>query len=277
MWDMRFDTAPASDSPLPDLVELMNRGFESYLVPIHFNVPAFEAMIRKDGIDLTLSRVLVTDGEPCGLALIARRGAVSRLAAMGIAKEARGKGAGSWFMERLIREARERGDHEMVLEVIEQNAPAVHLYQKFGFQPIRRLISLIRRDATETAKNNLQEIDLREMGSLIQQYGLPDLPWQLSGETVALLSPPVRAYKRGHSYAAISDPSVEHVVIWSLLVEPEARGSGLGVDMLGSIIAKHTNKTWHVPAIWPEEFGKIFEQAGFQREELSQWQMRLFL
>jgi GNAT superfamily N-acetyltransferase len=277
MWNMRFDVQPASDSPLPDLVELLNRGFENYLVPIQFSVPAFETMLRKDGIDLTSSLVLLAEDQPSGIALIARRGRVSRLAAMGIAGEMRGKGAGSWFMEGLIREARERGDREMVLEVIEQNEPAVRLYNKFGFLPIRRLISLIRQDAKEILTNDLQEIDLDEIGRLIKQHGLSDLPWQLSGETIALLNPPARAYKKGPAYAAISDPAAEHVVIWSLLVEPGARGNGLGVDMLKSVMAKHTKKTWHVPAIWPEKFGKLFEQAGFQREELSQWQMRLIL
>ncbi len=277
MWDMRFVTAPASDSPLPDLVEWMNRGFESYLIPIQFSVPAFEAMLRKDGIDLALSRVLLTDGIPSGIALIARRGCVSRLAAMGIAKEARGKGSGSRLMDVLLREARARGDREMALEVIEQNDPAVHLYRKFGFEPMRRLISLVKRNEEQSGISDLEEIEACEMGRLITQYGLPDLPWQLSGETIALLNPPVRAYKLGPAYAVISDPSAEHVVIWSLLVEPEARGNGLGVDMLKSVMAVHAGRTWHVPAIWPEEFGKIFERAGFEREELSQWQMRLLL
>jgi hypothetical protein len=32
-----------------------------------------------------------------------------------------------------------------------------------------------------------------------------------------------------------------------------------------------------MPAILPEEFGKVFERAGFEREELSQWQMKLDL
>ncbi len=75
----------------------------------------------------------------------------------------------------------------------------------------------------------------------------------------------------------ISNPNVEHVVIWSLLVEPNARGNDLGVEMLKSLIADHPGKTWHIPAIFPEEFGKLFKRAGFEREELTQWQMRLAL
>ena len=38
--------------------------------------------------------------------------------------------------------------------------------------------------------------------------------------------------------------------------------------MLKSVIAHHKGKTWHVPAIFPEEFGSVFTEAGFEREEL---------
>ena len=116
-----------------------------------------------------------------------------------------------------------------------------------------------------------------EIGHLISQYGLTDLPWQLSGETIARMSQPARAYRKGKAYAVISNPDAEHVTIWSLLVEPSARGAVLGTDMLKSIIAKHAGRTWHVPAIYPEEIGIVFERAGFEKEKLSQWQMRLIL
>jgi GNAT superfamily N-acetyltransferase len=139
------------------------------------------------------------------------------------------------------------------------------------------LIGLIRKDANEGLKNSMEEINLREAGSLISQYGLSDLPWQLAGETIAHMNPPAHAYRNGPALAVISNPTAEHVVIWSLLVEPSARGKDLGVDMLQRVIANHPDKTWHVPAIFPEEFGNLFEQAGFEREELTQWQMRLML
>jgi ribosomal protein S18 acetylase RimI-like enzyme len=276
---MDFDTGPASNYPLPDLVKFLNHGFENYFVPIQFNTVTFLNMLRKDGIDLTASRVLIVDDQPCGIALIARRGWTSRLAAMGIAKEIRGQGAGSWFMDELIEEARQRGDHEMVLEVIEQNEPAVKLYRKSGFEIIRRLLGFIRtsKEAEENERSDLYDMDLREMGRLISQYGLPDLPWQLSGESIAQLTPPASAYGKGQAYVAVSNPDAEHIVIWSLLVEQDGRGNGLGTDMLKSVIANHAGRTWHVPAVSPEEFGKVFERAGFEREELSQWQMRLTL
>jgi ribosomal protein S18 acetylase RimI-like enzyme len=274
---MNFETKSASDYPLPDLVQVLNRGFEGYFVPIAFHLTAFLNMVRKDGTDLTSSRLLLVDGEEAGVALIARRGWTSRLAAMGIAQNFRGLGAGSWFMEQLINEACERGEREMVLEVIEQNEPAVHLYKKCGFEIVRRLIGFIRKDAVEESNHKLHEIDLREAARLVSQYGLPDLPWQLSGESIAQLNPPVRAFRDGQAYIVVSNPDVNDIVIWSLLVEPNARGNGSSVNMLKSIVAAYPHKTWHVPAILPEELGRVYVSAGFVREELSQWQMTLKL
>ena len=272
---MNFDLQPASDHTLPDLVQTLNRGFEKYLVPIHLNVSQFLTMVRKDSIDLTSSRVLLVDGNPSGIALIARRGWSCRLAAMGIALEWRGLGAGTWFMNKLIREARQRGDRKMVLEVIEQNDAAVRLYEKFEFQTVRRLIGLIRREAVELEDGELDEMDVRKIGALISQHGLADLPWQLSGETIAQMTPPVRAFYKDAAYIVLSNLDADHVVIWSLLVEPESRGKNLGTKLLKQVIANHRGKTWHVPAIHPEESGVVFERASFEREELSQWQMQL--
>jgi len=272
---MDFDTVPASTFPLPDLVKLLNQGFEGYFVPIRIEMTDFLTMLRKDGTDLTASQVLIVDDVPSGIALIARRGWTSRLAAMGIAKERRGLGAGSWFMELLMEQARRRGEREMVLEVIEHNEVAVKLYQKAGFHIVRRLVGLIRKDGEEKQISSLEEIDLRQIGRFVSQYGLSDLPWQLSGESIAQMNPPARAYCQGTAYIAISDPDAERVIIWSLLVEDSPQISSLGADLLRSVIAHHKGKTWHVPAIFPEELESVFIRAGFEREELTQWQMKI--
>lgn len=274
---MDLDIRPASDYPLPKLTQLLNLSFEDYLVPIDFNLVQFLTMLRKDSIDLFSSRVLLMGDEPSGIALIGRRGWSSRLAAMGIVQNKRGLGAGQWLLKKLIQEARDRKEHEMFLEVIEQNEYAVRLYRRCGFQSVRRLIGLICEHSVDGAANPLDEIDLREVGKLISQHGASDLPWQLAGETIAHLNPPARAYRKGQTYMVTSNPQAEHVVIWSLLVEPAARGKRLSIDMLKNVMANYPGKIWHVPAIFPEEFGNIFEGAGFVREEISQWQMRLVL
>src|SRR5215216_101482 len=228
---MDFETRPASDYPLAELVQTLNRGFEEYFIPVTLNMTAFLNMVRKDGIDLAISRVLLAKGQPIGIALLAHRGWTSRLAAMGIAHEKRGMGAGAWLMDRLIAEACEREEREMVLEVIEQNKPAVHLYEKCSFAIVRRLIGFLRKDAVEEGTPQLTEIDLREAARLVSQHGLPDLPWQLSAETLAQMNPPARAYRNREASVIISNPEVDNIAVWSLLVESQARGHGLGTEM----------------------------------------------
>ena len=182
-------------------------------------------MLRKDGIDLTASRVLIVEDQPCGIALIARRGLDQPAGGDGHRQGNARQRRRLMVHGALIREARQRGDHEMVLEVIEQNEPAVKLYRRSGFQTVRRLIGFTRRgkDAQENEESSLHKVDLHEMGRLVSQHGLADLPWQLSGESIAQLNPPACAYRNGQAYLVVSNPEAEHVVIWSLLVEPEAR------------------------------------------------------
>jgi len=272
-----FSFRPASEFSISQTADLVNRGFEGYLVPINIDEPALLTMLRRDGIDLSESRILLKDNEPIGVALIARRGWTSRLAAMGLITNARNSGAGTWAMERLVEEARARGEKEMLLEVIEQNTAGVKLYEKVGFNKVRRLVGYKLENPQVEADEELQEIDIRELARLVTYHGLKDLPWQLSGTTVMQHTPPSRAFKLNDAYCLISDPEVEHVVIWSVLVKARSRGAGLSPVLMRAVFSRFPNKVWHVPALFPEEMSAIFEELGMNREEISQWQMALKL
>jgi|JFJP01.1.fsa_nt_gi ribosomal protein S18 acetylase RimI-like enzyme len=272
-----FEFRPSPEFPISQLADLLTRGFEDYLVPIHITEDVFLTMLRRDSIDLTSSRVLMKDNEPIGIGLIARRGWTSRLAAMGIVTHARNSGAGTWAMGQLIKEAQARGERDMLLEVIEQNTAGVKLYEKVGFKKIRRLVGYKIENPQIESEYQLEEMDIRELGRLVTYHGLPDLPWQLSGATIMQHTPPARAFRINDAYCLISDPSAAHVAISSVLVKTRSRGAGLSGVLLRALFAQFPNKTWHVSAIFPEEMSFIFEQAGMKREELSQWQMSLAL
>ena len=272
-----FAFTPASEFPIPQLADLLTRGFEGYFVPINITAPVLLTMMRRDGIDLAESRVLLKDGEPIGVALIARRGWTSRLAAMGIVADSRNGGAGTWAMQNLIEEARLRGDKGMALEVIEQNTAGVKLYQKVGFKIMRRLLGYKLENPQVESNAELIEIDIRELARLVTHHGLPDLPWQLSGANIVHHTPPARAFQLNDAYCLISNPDAEHVSISSVLVKAGSRGAGLSGVLMRALFARFPNKTWHVPAIYPEEICGVFEQVGMQREEISQWQMSLTL
>jgi ribosomal protein S18 acetylase RimI-like enzyme len=279
---MPFSFKSALSFSISEIAALFTRGFEGYFVPVQMTDVALQTMIRRDGVDLAESRILLKDDEPIGVAFIARRGWTSRLAAMGIVTEARNGGVGTWAMKQLIEKARERGEKEMLLEVIEQNTAGVKLYRKVGFETVRRLVGYKLENPPSTqggggSSFKIEEIDIRELAKLISAHGLKDLPWQLSGETIAQHTPPSRAYRLDDAYCLISNPEAEHVSISSVLVKAGSRGAGLSPVLMRALFSRFPNKTWHVPAVFPEEIAPIFEEVGMKREELSQLQMALTL
>lgn len=272
---MKLELRPLLDYGLQEAVTLMNLGFSDYFIHIELTLPMFLNMARTESIDLGSSRIIWLDDEAVGIALIARRGWTSRLATMAIAPASRGRGAGRAAMDLLLAEASTRGDHAMVLEVIENNAPAVRLYEACGFHTERRLVSYEGTFAGTEERAELKEVDIREVARLVTMYGLDDLPWQISGESLAQSGAPSKGYQLDDACVVISNPEAEQVAIRSLIVRPESRGQGQARRLIEAVIAKYPGKKWLVPALCPEEVGPVFEKVGLQRGELSQLQMRI--
>lgn len=273
--DLAF--VPLHDFSLARSAEVLNHGFTNYFVPIQLSPAALVGMARNDSVDLTVSRIAMHDGVPLGAALIARRGWTCRLASMAITPEARGRGVGRAVLAHVIAEAQTRGDRTMVLEVIEQNEPAVRLYEKAGFQRVRRLVGFAgqppARGADEAAAP--EEIDGRAFARIVAEHGLPDLPWQLSAETLAHATPPARAFRLGPAAALLTDPAAETISIRGLVTESASRGRGHALALLHALQARYPGKTWRASAIFPEEMSRCFRDAGLERTALSQWQMTL--
>lgn len=276
---MNFAFPSIVDFGLDASAQVLARGFSDYFVPIPASPAMLLGMVRGDSVDLAASRVVLRDGAPVAAALIARRGWTSRLAGMAVVPEARKSGVGSALMAQLLDEARARGERAMVLEVIEQNEPAVKLYEACGFTKVRRLTSHAGRPAADAATETtdagaaLEEIDPRAFAAFVGEHGLPDLPWQISPETLAQATPPAVAFRLGASAVLLSNPAADTVGIRALVTARDARGRGGSAALLRAVQAKFPGKEWRAPAYFPEEMGAAFAAAGLARAPLSQWQM----
>lgn len=271
---------PVLEFGLDPAAELLTRGFADYFVPIRMNAAGLLGMVRQDSVDPGASRVVLDGDEPVGVALIARRGWSSRLAGMALIPEARARGTGERMVRHLLDEAAARGERAMTLEVIEQNPRAVRLYERCGFKADRRLVGFAGRPAVGT-REPLDEalrpeaVDVREVARALTAWGPPDLPWQLSGETLAQTGAPGAAYGDGTAFVALSDPSADTVNVRALVTRPEARRRGLASALLRDVIARHPDREWRVPAVWPEEVGGLFLKLGLEPTALTQWQMSI--
>lgn len=264
------------DYGLDRAADVLARGFDDYFVRIPFSAAGLVQAARADSVDLASSRVFLRDGMAVGGALIARRGWNARVAAMAIVPGERRTGIGREAMLQLLAEAKARGDRTMFLEVIEQNLPAVSLYRACGFREIRRLIGFSGPPPpVEPGWADLVEIDPREAAEAVTRFGLPDLPWQLSGETLAQLTPPSVAYRLDGAWIALSNPSEPVVSVRGLIAEPAAEGMGQEAALLRAVMAKYPDRNeWRLTSIWPEELAELLAPAGLPRSELTQWQMR---
>ncbi len=269
---MSFSLHPAADYSNAALADLFNRSFEDYFVSFDFTEDFFAHWAKRDEIDLQLSRVILHNNDPIGLALIASRGGdESRLGGMGIIKDFRGKGAGAFLVEALLTEARARGEKCMLLEVIAQNTPAICLYEKFGFKTIRHLPGFVAEKPKGETNTDLKACEIALVIEKVEKYGLPNLPWQIDLENLKKNADTAFGYSLAGSYIAVSDPEQEHIVLRMLVSEKEAQGGK--ERLLKTLFAKYPGKIWHVPPVFPEEQAHIFKNVGMTKEDISQWQM----
>ena len=274
---LSFELQSALTFPVPFLADAFAAGFQGYFVPIPSDPRSFELRVRTEHIDLGESVVAMRDGRALAIALVARRGARSRMAGLGVVPEARREGLGRTLTHRLIEDARARGDRELILECIETNHAALALYQRAGFEVTRRLIGWegvptpARSSASRSDAAGAEEVPLEAAFAALVRYGEPDLPWQLAPETVAGLTLPVRAYRLGEAYAVIADVGPELRALRAIVVPPSQRRRGMGRRLLGALAAQSPGCPLRVSAVVPETLGaEFFSALGFQRSTLNQ-------
>jgi ribosomal protein S18 acetylase RimI-like enzyme len=270
---------PAYTLTLEQLATLFNEAFAGYVGGnVQFNAASLAGFIAHESIDLNLSQVILRDDQPAGFGYITQQGGECRLAAFGIVPSAAHQGVGKALMTEMIAQAKARGDRAFNLEVIEQNPRAVKLYQGVGFEIVRRLVGCTGKNPQAVADVEAEMIDLDTAARSILRYEEQELPWQVNGLAMLRLSPPNVGCRLAQATAILSDPTAPTIFLRSLIVPSEARHQGQATRLLSALFAKYPEKTWVLSPIYPEEYVTgLAARFGFERQPISQWQMRLGL
>lgn len=272
---MTFETFAASRYSLEQLADLLNAGYENYTIPVAFDAAAIGRRIIAEHIDLGASHVLVSGNEPCGVMMVARRGATSRLAALGIAKSRRGQGLGRQAVALAQAEAVARGDSLMTLEVITTNLAAQRTYAACGFTVTRQLVGYECAPVAAAPLGDEYEVCSAEAVLPLLSRAMPaGLSWQIAPASLAgVLSPASGLRRRDGRAAALFDASGPAPRLLSFGVAPEAQRRGLGSALLGALV-QATPGPWRISALVPETLVDGFLTGrGWQRSALAQFEM----
>lgn len=246
-------------------------------MPIRMNADSLAQMVRSDSIDLAASKILTLPDGPAGFILIGTRGWTRRVSAMGVIAIGRGRGLGRLLMEHVIAEASEAGFRRVVLEVIEQNTKALTLYRHLEFRETQRLVGYERAARTEEDGSDdvLRQIDPRDLAKIVEYEAPPNLPWQLSAETIAAAGPPSMALRlEDRAYALVNGITDDAATLSMILVPHAVRRQGWGLRMIQALFARFPGRSWRVPARFPENLAPgFFDRAGYERLALTQFEM----
>jgi ribosomal protein S18 acetylase RimI-like enzyme len=255
--------------------------FQGYLVPMRLTPEKYDTRFRAENLDPFASRIYYCEEAPAAVVMIARRGWTSRLAAMAVAPDFRGRGLGKNAMKSALQEAALRKDRAMILEVIEQNQAAVSLYTGLGFRPIRRLVGYAFNpqgaDPRGSDHDRLDEIDPLVVARFISTDGEPDLPWMLMPETLAAAAYPAQAFHINEiAFVIVDDPEAEKVVIRALLVRKTHRRQGWGSRVLAALQARFADRSLAIPATVPENLAPgLLRKAGWEQQKFNQFEMKI--
>jgi hypothetical protein len=215
-------------------------------------------MVESFDLDVAGSLVALDGDTPVGLANLGLRGERSWLGGIGVVSSHRRGGIGEQLTRALMDSARERGATKMLLEVITENAPAIALYEKLGFEHVRELEVLSLPEAS--GGGGAEEVPLEVAQALIGARREEPEPWQREDETIAHLiarDPAPQALVAGDAAAIyrMSGPAVS-------LVQAAGGDTGLGgiiteLRALGPVSAVNYPARGAVSAVMREEGGEV--------------------
>ncbi len=273
---MKFEIVPAHELSFAEQAKTFATAFTGYVGgTFQLNAATLASFIAAQGIDLCYSRFARNDdGQLVSFGYINRTGNISRLAGMGTIEGARRTGAAGFVLSTLMEEAKLRGDAAMILEVIEQNPPAVKLYQAHGFRSLGRLLGWRGKGRkADSTSNQFTEISVLDAARFRNQPDYPELPWQVSRHAATKVAG-ARAFAIGETALVIGDTRATPVRMHGF---PGADGGNWESlrELVHELLAKFPETEFYAPPIFPEEFGtQIFGPAGFDQEKLSQFLMR---
>jgi ribosomal protein S18 acetylase RimI-like enzyme len=273
---VKFDIVSASELSLMDQAAAFNAAFEGYVGgTFELNAASLASFISLQGIDLSYSRFARDEnGQLVGFGFINKTGSVSRLAGMGTIASARRSGVANGLLAAVLSDASERGESVVILEVIEQNPPALKLYESAGFVRVTRLLGWRGSgDGTGRAEKESRDLSMFEALQIPTIPEYPALPWPVCRFSAAKVRR-AQAFALDDVAMVIGDPTASPIRLHAFFGLNGNNWESVR-NLTASVLRKFPGREFYAPPIFPEEFtAPLFGPLGFRKEQLSQFFMR---
>lgn len=270
---------PLSACSLEDGAAGFTEGFAGYVVPVNVTPQALTLRIQREDIDPEISEVFFDGDQPAGILLISRRGNRSRVSALGIGPTIRAKGFGRSVMRETINAARNRGEKELILEVINSNVRARDLYLSLGFEITRTLVGFAR--SHKLAAPDVMpatECDLATAVEMLSKFSDAGLTWQTDPVCFRQAGPPLKGFALDGRAAALVDDSGRDVRLHGLAVDPDHRRQGLGRLLTDALAAHYPGRRLYIIENVPKGvLDRFMRRVAWRRSTLTQSEMSLQL
>lgn len=150
MPDFRFSFL--TEKELPELHETFLQSFADYLVPIQLNAEQFKTKIKREGVAPSFCVAAYAGTEMAGFILTGlgewHGKPTAYNAGTGVLPQYRGYNLTQQLYAFMLPKLRESGVEQCLLEVIQENAPALRAYKAVGFK-VTRSMDLLRAQKAE--------------------------------------------------------------------------------------------------------------------------------
>ena len=182
----------ASSCTFAEMRDVWNAGFQGYFVDMTLSLDALMSRITAEGISLDFSFIAFSKNAPVGFLLngIRRQGGhrVAWNGGTGVVPPFRGKGVGKLLVNAALSLYASEDVSLATLEAITDNAPAIALYQKCGYEIADELIFLQRDTAMPSlpvsARYQVEFVPPAMVGVL--NFYRKSAPWQGQWQSIML-------------------------------------------------------------------------------------------
>lgn len=268
--------ARAAAVPAASLCDAYNAAFADYVVPFPtLDESAWRGVVERQGVDLQLSVAACRGDMVMAFGLVTpRSGRRMRVATMGARPEARGSGAAPALLDKLLAEARARGDAWAELEVFAQNERAFRLYRSRGFQPVCTLCGFERvgGGGCDAPVAEVSREDGAPWATTFERDERGPLPWQVTGGAIACAPATQRVWRLAEAQVAWLMGADTIVVMSVLDRDPTYADAARLLAVLAHRFPAHKLRG---PQLHRETGpADAFERAGWTRSPLYQYLMR---